>query len=367
MRTFLRHIIFSTVLAIMFCCDISAQTIQYDQVLDRYESICERCLELRERLSAGEAVPQKTLVSLMEELGKLRSSLQETSGKMTPAQLSRFEAIKRRYPIVRTGELAKPSETAMSPEPVVDLATAVDDRRQANSKNVVKETSVKATTTTEIVAPQPEIPSEVKPEVKVSRDTLRIPFLAAPMRYCILQNPVNKIEHFDFEYQPAPELAGSMGNSPKLRFGILGSISAGTDMAYGATLLCTYGRLGVWAAGRSSFSTLTWNGTVSSSGAIEGGGKFWGDGTSQTGEKMALAGPLFNVTDYLSVYAAAGYGRYDVTWRSLDGTDYHVSDLSNSSPAFETGLLLHLRRFTFSAGICHLATYCATFGIGVNL
>ena len=74
-----------------------AQDRKLDRALDRYEVICERCIDLRQQAVAGEPVPQGAITDLLSELSLLRSTLQEAGSAMTPSQAARFERIRLRY------------------------------------------------------------------------------------------------------------------------------------------------------------------------------------------------------------------------------------------------------------------------------
>lgn len=75
----------------------SAQPAGWDAALDRYERICDQCIDLRQRSLSGEAVPAASVAELLGQLASLRSTLQEAAGRMTPSQRARFESIRLRY------------------------------------------------------------------------------------------------------------------------------------------------------------------------------------------------------------------------------------------------------------------------------
>lgn len=70
----------------------------WDAVLERYESISRQCLELRARVTAGEAVADRSVAGLLQELARLKSTLQDASGTMTPAQRRCFIASRSGMP-----------------------------------------------------------------------------------------------------------------------------------------------------------------------------------------------------------------------------------------------------------------------------
>ncbi len=98
MSTFLRHILLVTALTLCLAMSAAAQSADsYDRALDKYESICDRCIDLRSRISAGETVDMSVLSTLLSELSSLRATLSGASGYMSEAQTERFKFIRERY------------------------------------------------------------------------------------------------------------------------------------------------------------------------------------------------------------------------------------------------------------------------------
>lgn len=69
----------------------------WDELLDRYESICRQCLGLRSRQDAGQTISSKQLQGLLDELEQLKEQLRGAGDKMPAAARYRFEAIRRMY------------------------------------------------------------------------------------------------------------------------------------------------------------------------------------------------------------------------------------------------------------------------------
>lgn len=69
----------------------------WDKILDKYETLCNECIDLKLRAEAGENVSGKDVRKLLDKLGSLREDLKESSGLMSEAQLRRFERIKANY------------------------------------------------------------------------------------------------------------------------------------------------------------------------------------------------------------------------------------------------------------------------------
>jgi len=69
----------------------------WEVLLDRYESICLQCLDLRNRKDGGQSVSARQLQGLLEELEQLRDRIRGATDKMPPAARYRYEAIRRMY------------------------------------------------------------------------------------------------------------------------------------------------------------------------------------------------------------------------------------------------------------------------------
>lgn len=70
---------------------------RWDRLLDRYESICRQCLDLKNRKDAGLSISSAQFQSLLDELEQLREQMQGETDKMPVAARYRFEAIRRMY------------------------------------------------------------------------------------------------------------------------------------------------------------------------------------------------------------------------------------------------------------------------------
>lgn len=69
----------------------------WENLLDRYESICLECMDLRNQRDAGQTVSARRLQLLLDELERLREELKGASDKMPASARYRFEAIRRMY------------------------------------------------------------------------------------------------------------------------------------------------------------------------------------------------------------------------------------------------------------------------------
>lgn len=69
----------------------------WSRLLDRYELICRRSIELKQRKEAGLSAPAGEMLSLMDELARLRAEIGDASDRMPASARSRFETIREMY------------------------------------------------------------------------------------------------------------------------------------------------------------------------------------------------------------------------------------------------------------------------------
>ena len=72
----------------------------WDRILDKYEALCESCLELKVKAESGEKVSKASLGRLYSSLLDLRSQLRSGTGSMSEVQRRRFERLKTTYSLL---------------------------------------------------------------------------------------------------------------------------------------------------------------------------------------------------------------------------------------------------------------------------
>ena len=94
MKRLIQHII-CIMLLLHFGHASLAQGGGYDSMLDRYETTCSQCIELRQRAASGEDVSRKDVKKLLDDFLSLNRLLKSFEGNMTVMQKKRFAAIGR--------------------------------------------------------------------------------------------------------------------------------------------------------------------------------------------------------------------------------------------------------------------------------
>lgn len=313
---------------------LSAQD-RWDGVLDRYETICDRCIELRAKIEAGEAVQDRAVTTLLQELNTLRKTLQDASGAMSDRQRARFRSILERYSAASGNAPASiPQTQAPAPRRRVEL------RRAA-------------------------APGSIPEESPVVRIPGTLPAVAAPLPSRRLSAP------------PAPTLTASAPKTPaappaavpdkqRWSFDLLAHYGYGPASSYGLMTAATYGgHWGAWLSGRSNFTAAGGSYDCTSDGRV-GNGRFWGNGQSRYGILRLAAGPLWRPLPWLGLYAGAGYAAEELDWQDAEGRWARVQDYSSAGICWDAGVLLYWRHLAFSAG-CSLSPFATlTAGVGIH-
>lgn len=303
----LRHIFLMTVL---LSCPIAvmaqpAADRNWDELLDSYESICNRCLELKKESDAGKTIPAGTLTQLMEQLNSLRAELRNGSSKMSDLQKSRFERIRSSY---------------LNGSPANNAGVETVPGGQDG-----------ITATTAELLPVPDLQSDVLEE-PVFSEPLDEQFSVKPLRYHAIL------------------LAG------------LSPLSGGVMFAV------ERGSLGAYVKVRSNFRNVSTLYECESSGRIQGGGMIWPSGRSAVVENAAVIGVFAHVSGPVNLYAGAGYGVHSLVWQDVDEQWAKVSDKSFSGLAFDAGAVVSFGHFSLMAGIdvIGLSRLNPEIGVGLN-
>jgi len=259
---------------------------EWDAVLERYGEICKKCIELREMIGRGESVPSDKISSLLGEMKTLREKLKDTSASMTPRQRKLYKEIKDSYALHFGNE--KESE---------------------NSETGFEPISV--------------CPGPLKSAAIIQDSSAQLP-IGMPVQ------PLHKYRKF--------------------HLGVAGIIAFDSEIQYGISLSGRINRWGAYVSATSNFSFTNSSYSCNSSGAIDGGGVFWGDGSTNHTRIAFCLGPTYRVCRLLDVYAGIGYTGKKTFWKDLCNEWAQVTDLCYNSVCAEVGAKFILRGFNITAG-----------------
>ena len=309
---------------------------RWDKVLDRYETICAQCIDLRQQIAAGDAVPSKHITTLLSELGTLRQTLQEASGSMNVAQRNRFHTIQQRYSEASGAALAVPS-------PPVRQETA---KRNTNPIRQPAATPPAAETdAVRINDPLPEMTAPVSPG------------LSPPGRKATLK-PRQTGTH--------PVVPLPAARPPALTVSLLGLYGHGMAGSYGMMAAAKAGaHWGGWIAARSNFTATQGSYDCTGDGRTANG-RFWGNGVSRYGIWNISGGPLFQPLPWLGLYAGTGYSKEELDWQDAENQWARVRDYSYAGICGDAGLLFFWKHLALSAGCSWNRHTTVTIGLGVR-
>lgn len=290
-----------------------SQVDSYDKALDKYAAICDRCIGLRAKVEAGQSVRMESLKSLLAELSSLRETLSDVSGKMSAAQVGRFEAIKAKYLRgMKSFEASADAESGNVPE---------------------METVRRPFVPLPDVAPLPVTGLAEAPGRLVgmpSRQTRRQPSRTTPFKFAVLA---------DAGMFPVPSC--------------------------GAMVVATWNGIGAYAGCRSNYRRNEYSYGCTSGGDTEYG-RIWATGKSRVSRTMVTAGFAMFPSRRFGFHAGGGMTSCTRCWEDFSGQWARVEDRSFKNPAADAGIFL-----TFDSLILSLSVTSdfsghadAQFGLG---
>ena len=356
-----RHI-FIAFLCLLVASSVAHAQNDWDSVLDRYEKIALQCMSLRDKAAAGERVSQKSVTELFGELNRLRTSLQQASGKMTAKQRERFRRVRESYDgkmdgqdgalRLRSGTVESPSGTVESRSGTVEgRSGTVESRSGAAERNTDEASSHQPvgersrTTGNSMVEPLPKVEGwPVMPEIlrSAQNDTLSISSLGFAQNASLLRNDTPVI------------LNGAVGGVKDLTFNAIPTLSIGDTRQGGIFLSLSRGRLGGYLSARTNFVSQLYAYECLSDGTTPGPETFKGKGGQRIGEYSLSAGAEINALPWLSIFSGAGFGSSTLCWNDSLDAWARVKDYSASGLQVEGGVVFHLRNLSLLGGVSWL-------------
>lgn len=321
----MRHF-FAFITALLVSISVFAQSKDayryWNEVLDRYEQLCNACLEHR----STKEVKSKT--------ASLQEILKTPVGMMTSEQQKRFISIQNRYKGI-TESLPAVQERPLS-------IVKVDTVRRVEHVTVIDTVFVK------------EILGEVEILQHMSRrdtvvhiirqdDTVTKPSI--PDTVFVERVPVPLRKDHTKTYDVFVLASAGITYTP----------SCGVMIAMG-------GEYGGYVKFRDSLRHPKTTSICSSTDQI------WTTGLTEDGRTAVTAGGMYKIFPWCNVYAGAGYGCYELAWEDANGKWLHIEDGSGKGAALDLGLLIHHRFLSASFGINYTVPGLMDleFGIGVR-
>ncbi len=316
MRSLLSYIFLS--LALFFGTAAWGQSDRWDRALDSYQTICDRCILLREQSLRGEEISPEELRSLLEQVSSLRTSLQKGSGSMSKAQKERFKRIRDRY----TEAFSKQGYTTDGP--VLKVAKpAMDLPRVENEGKILRSASGSA-----------------------QND-----------KRGLSRHPDKQFSHSEGAKRP---------KDLSLGLSILGGWSP-QSLSYGAMATITGGRFGAYIKGRSNFKGQVTAGYSCLSDGTSNGAPIWTTGEESHTEWNLGAGGIIRLSNAFSLYAGSGYGLSETLWEDAAGKWAKVDDYSAKGICADAGILFTMSYFHASAGVSTISLKKPALEIGLGV
>lgn len=331
----LRHTLVALVL-LLWSASAFAQD-DWDKVLDRYESICVQCLEMRKQIIAGEAVASSRVTDALSELSHLRGQLQAAGGRMSTAQKKRFDSIRKRYEAA-SGE-KRPGERKTA------AAVSKTAAKKSGGQHTPKE------------AASAEPSQQARTPSGPSLSHLSAPVSAPP--------PIPAKE----SRLPAriPETSHPPVVPPAIRLDVIALAQIGSCLSEGIFVSISQGQWGGYLSVRSNFVPSGSLYGISSAGDIAGGGKFWGNGASRYGTWTASGGVLYRPCgNEIGLWLGGGYACRTLAWQDIEGRWARVEDFNASCFSAEAGITATWGHFDALAGVCIQNSLEFILGVGVS-
>ena len=317
MRTLISYIGVFAILALSSVTAAWGQSDRWDRALDSYQTICDRCILLREQSLRGDEIPADELRSLLEQVSSLRASLQRGSGSMSKAQKERFERIRSRY----VEAFSKQEYT--SDEPTLRIARPILDLPRVDWS--------------------PQIKADERSRTMVGERS-RTTGPSAPLR--------NRRE----ELRDRSKSAGLMA---------MGSWSPNT-LSYGAMATLTWGKAGIYIKWRSNFQNKIGEYSCLSDGTSDGK-VIWTSGQESYPTWVLGAGGLFKIAGPVSLYAGSGYGAAQTLWEDASGKWATVEDYSAKGICADAGIIFCKNHFQASIGISTITFKKPAIELGLGI
>ena len=320
----MRHF-FAFIAALLVSISVFAQSrdaLRYwNEVLDRYEQLCNACLEHRST---------KEIKSKTESLQEI---LKAPVGKMTAEQQKRFTSIQNRYKGI-TESLPTVQERPMN-------IVKVDTVRRVEHVTVIDTVFVK----------------EILGEVEILQQLSRRDTVVHIIRQ---DDSVIKTASPDTVYIERSPTVHKEKSAKAFDIFIMAETGVMFTPSYGAMIAIGHGN-GGYVKFRDSLHHPKTASNCSSNDLV------WTTGSTEHGRTTITAGGMVRITPWCNLYAGAGYGSYELAWEDAKGRWLYIEDGSGKGAALDLGLLFHHRFLSASFGISYTAPKLMDLEIGIGI
>lgn len=382
-----------------------AQT-DWDKVLDRYEALCDQCIDLKLRAESGEKVSGAEFSRLIGNLNNLRKLLREDSGSMSPAQRARFGRIRDRYSNVfgkgsRTKVRVNADEASGSGSGEVShvenrtgkqagagygLAGAHGENTKYAGERSDSGHSAVNQGVNGIISERGVLHGTGGAQLGATGSqhgvtgdlhgvtgshgvsggsTLYIPET--------LSTSGLTAEAFSFGTMNIIQRNKGIDPNPKreprrVAVGAAGMVAAAPEFLYGGMVSVVFRKndWGAYAKYLSDYQSNSSSYNCTSDGKFSGG-KMWLSGNTRTSSYMFSAGARKVIWKGLGAFAGVGYGAHSVYWEDVSGNWAKVTDSSVDGAIIEAGVSYTLKPVEFFVGVSTISFGYNSLECGIGL
>lgn len=350
-----------------------AQT-DWDKVLDRYEALCDQCIDLKLRAESGEKVSGAEFSRLIGNLNNLRKLLREDSGSMSPAQRSRFSRIRDRYSNVfgkgsRTKVRVNADEASgLGAGDVSHAENRTGKQAQAGyglAGSHGENTKYAGTRSDSGQGAVSQGVNGIIGERGAAGSTLYIPET--------LSTSGLTAEAFSFGTMNIIQRNKGIDPNPKreprrVAVGAAGMVAAAPEFLYGGMVSVVFRKndWGAYAKYLSDYQSNSSSYNCTSDGKFSGG-KMWLSGNTRTSSYMFSAGARKVIWKGLGAFAGVGYGAHSVYWEDVSGNWAKVTDSSVNGAIIEAGVSYTLKPVEFFVGVSTISFGYNSLECGIGL
>lgn len=372
-----------------------AQT-DWDKVLDRYEALCDQCIDLKLRAESGEKVSGAEFSRLIGNLNNLRKLLREDSGSMSPAQRSRFSRIRDRYSNVfgkkvrvnadeasvsGSGEVSHAeNRTEKQSQAGYGLAGShgenskyagerSDSGQGAVNQGVNGGTGERGVLHGATDAQRHGETGDLN-DVTGSHDVSGGSTLYIPET---LSTSGLTAEAFSFEAMNIIQRNKGIDPNPKreprrIAVGAAGMGAAAPEFLYGGMVSVVFRKndWGAYAKYLSDYQRTSSSYNCTSDGKFSGG-KMWLSGNTRTSSYMFSAGARKVIWKGLGAFAGVGYGSHSVYWEDVSGNWAKVTDSSVDGAIIEAGVSYTYKLLELFVGVSTISFGYSSLECGIGL
>ena len=277
----------------------------WDSILDRYEHLCNECIDLKIQAQAGMAIKSGQITPLLADIREIRARISQEESSMSTRQKARFERIRRSYT----------SASKLAPCPFIDPLNG----------GKLSAGAVEAMETNDIINYR----------------------LAA------------------YSHRPA---TGHYARQKKIDFVVSYCMGIVPNLSYGASFSLSDHRThwGGYVSFRSNFIRSGSDYSCLSDGSASSG-TIWTSGRERVSITRVSLGGRKVFGKHIGLYLGTGWSRQTTLWEDISGKWAKVTDWSQDGVLLEGGAIMDIGPVEIHAGVSGTAFRFTEMEIGIGI